>query len=93
MNVRHSEIEEIGLADLRQNASEVVRRVEAGEEFVVTVSGRPAARLVGTGKKAWVTSAEFADLVAGLPPWGDRDRDEADDFRDPWEGTEQRTAR
>lgn len=36
----------VGIRELRQNASEVVRRVEAGEEIDVTVNGRLAARLV-----------------------------------------------
>ncbi|HWE69859.1 MAG TPA: type II toxin-antitoxin system prevent-host-death family antitoxin [Acidimicrobiales bacterium] len=36
----------IGLRELRQNASEIVKEVEAGETFDVTVSGRLAARLV-----------------------------------------------
>lgn len=80
--------EEIGLADLRQRASDVVRRVENGEEFVVTVSGRPAARLVATEKKTWVSRSELDAIFAGLPGWGDRDRGEEwvdDTVRDPWE--------
>lgn len=35
-----------GLRELRQNASELVRRVEAGGEVTITVAGRPSARLV-----------------------------------------------
>lgn len=31
--------------DLRNDVSAVLRRVEAGEEFIVTVSGRPVAEL------------------------------------------------
>ncbi|WP_375424006.1 type II toxin-antitoxin system Phd/YefM family antitoxin [uncultured Friedmanniella sp.] len=31
---------------MRQNASDLVRRVEAGEVVEITVAGRPAARLV-----------------------------------------------
>ncbi|AYG03253.1 type II toxin-antitoxin system Phd/YefM family antitoxin [Gryllotalpicola protaetiae] len=36
----------VGVRELRQNASEVLRRVEAGEEIEVTVNGRLAARIV-----------------------------------------------
>src|SRR6266566_537840 len=39
----------VGLRELRQNASDIVRRVEAGDTVTVTVSGRPAARIVPTG--------------------------------------------
>ncbi|WP_419839368.1 type II toxin-antitoxin system Phd/YefM family antitoxin [Candidatus Poriferisodalis sp.] len=37
---------EVGIRELKQNASEVVARVEAGEEITVTNRGRPVARLV-----------------------------------------------
>ncbi len=36
---------EIGLREVRQNASELVRRAQAGERLTITVSGRPAASL------------------------------------------------
>lgn len=36
----------IGVRELRQNASEYLRRVEAGETIEVTQRGRPVARLV-----------------------------------------------
>ncbi|MDR0591951.1 MAG: type II toxin-antitoxin system prevent-host-death family antitoxin, partial [Bifidobacteriaceae bacterium] len=39
-------MEAIPLRKLRQDASAVVRRVEAGAELTVTVQGRPVARLV-----------------------------------------------
>ena len=37
---------EVGIRELKQNASEVVARAEAGEEITVTNRGRPVARLV-----------------------------------------------
>lgn len=37
---------QVGIRELKQNASEVVARVEAGEEITVTNRGRPVARLV-----------------------------------------------
>jgi prevent-host-death family protein len=37
--------ETVGVAQLRQNLSEYLRRIEAGEHFVVTDRNRPVARL------------------------------------------------
>lgn len=39
-------MERIGIRDLKQRASAVVRRVAAGEEIEVTDRGRPVARLI-----------------------------------------------
>lgn len=36
----------VGIRDLKQRASEVIRRVAAGEEVEVTDRGRPVARIV-----------------------------------------------
>jgi antitoxin (DNA-binding transcriptional repressor) of toxin-antitoxin stability system len=52
----------IGLRELRQNASEIVREVEGGETFDVTVSGRLAARL---GPAVRSRSHRFEE-IAGL---------------------------
>lgn len=40
--------------ELRNNVGEVLRRAEAGEEFTVTVAGRPVARLGPVGRRQWV---------------------------------------
>lgn len=40
-----SHMKRIGIRELRQNASEYVRRAEAGETLEVTDRGRPVARL------------------------------------------------
>jgi len=40
--------------ELRNNISEVLRRAEAGEEFTITVSGRPAAHLGPALPQQWV---------------------------------------
>jgi prevent-host-death family protein len=42
----------VGLRELRQNASDIVRRVQAGDTVTVTVSGRPAARIIPAGRRA-----------------------------------------
>jgi prevent-host-death family protein len=48
--------------ELRNNVAEVLRRAEAGEEFTITVSGRPVAQLGPTHTRRWVPSAQLADL-------------------------------
>lgn len=76
----------VGLRELRQEASELVREVEAGEEIMITVSGRPSARLVPIRPTQWRTWDEIADLFRGPadPSW-QQDRDLLDDeSRDPW---------
>jgi prevent-host-death family protein len=62
----------VGLRELRQQASELVRRVEAGEEVTITVAGRPSARLVAAERRSW-------------RQWDEHDRDRIDQqLRDPW---------
>ena len=40
--------------ELRNNVGAVLRRAEAGEEFTVTVAGRPVARLGPVRPRQWV---------------------------------------
>lgn len=78
---------EVGLRELRQDASALIRRVESGEELTVTVAGRPAARIVPTRPAAWRRWDEVQDLFNGVadPDWT-TDRDLVDgDLRDPWD--------
>jgi prevent-host-death family protein len=82
-------------SELRNNNAEVMRRVDAGESFVVTVHGRPVADLVPHQRRAsggGVPLAEFRAAVEalGLPAdddWRrDLDREPLDDVvADPWE--------
>jgi len=66
----------VGLRELRQDASELVRRVERGEKIEITVAGRLAARLVPPAPKRWHRWDEIADLFVGRPdPDWERDRD------------------
>lgn len=76
----------VGLRELRQQASELVRRVEAGEEIVITVSGRPSARMVPVAPGVWRRFDDIADLFTGPPdPDWAADRDLLDQtLRDPW---------
>ena len=81
----------VGLRELRQDASELVRRVEGGEEIQITVAGRLAARLVPAEPRRWQQWAEIADIFSGRPDidW-DRDRDSIDhSITDPWERSDE----
>jgi prevent-host-death family protein len=76
----------VGLRELRQDASELVRRVEAGEEIDITVAGRLAARLVPAKPRRWLQWADIATLFNGPadPDWA-TDRDLVDQaVDDPW---------
>ncbi len=77
----------VGLRELRQDASELVRRVEGGEEIDITVAGRLAARIVPAAPKRWQRWDDIADLFDGRADadWK-RDRDLIDQsVTDPWE--------
>ncbi|HMT32645.1 MAG TPA: type II toxin-antitoxin system prevent-host-death family antitoxin [Dermatophilaceae bacterium] len=80
-------MESVGLRELRQDASGLVRRVEGGEEIVITVAGRPTARLVPARPTRWRRWDDVADLFNGPPDltW-EEDRERLDGaIRDPWE--------
>lgn len=79
----------VGLRELRQEASDLVRRVEQGEEIVITVSGRPAARLVPARPARWRRWSDVEELFRGPADaeW-EHDRQRVDDeLRDPWSGS------
>lgn len=80
------DVETVGLRELRQNASDLVRRVAEGEEITITVAGRPGARLVPAVARTWRRWADVAELFDGRPdPAWCADREElADEVRDPW---------
>ena len=60
-------METVGLRELKQDALGLLRRVERGEEIVVTVSGRPSARLVPARQSRWRLWEDVVDLFAGAP--------------------------
>jgi prevent-host-death family protein len=80
-------MEEIGLRELRQNASDLVRRAESGEQVTVTVAGRPAAVLGPLrGGRSWVTWEQVAEAFSRPTDedWGS-ERDLVDQsIVDPW---------
>jgi prevent-host-death family protein len=63
-------LEQIGVRELRQQASRYLRRVEAGESFVITDYGKPVAVLAPTMEAVRAESdSVLADLVdAGMYP-------------------------
>jgi prevent-host-death family protein len=77
----------VGLRELRQDASDLVRRVEAGEEIDITVAGRLAARLVPAKPKQWQRWDDIGAVFQGRrdPDW-DHDRQLVDQaVADAWD--------
>ena len=77
----------VGLRELRQEASDLVRRVEAGEIIEVTVSGRLAARMVPAQPRQWLDWTEVADCFVGRADRGwEQDRDLIyQEIHNPWD--------
>ena len=73
--------------ELRNQIGEILRRAEAGEEFTITVSGRPVAELGPIAKdRTWVDSSVIEEL-AKLPVDENLARDLKSfdiELRDPW---------
>jgi len=61
---------EFPLRELRNNTASLIRRVQAGEDVVITVSGRAAARLVPVGPRegVGVTGAQLVATLAQIEP-------------------------
>jgi prevent-host-death family protein len=76
--------ESIPQRQLRNDNAEIMRRVEAGETFVITRNGRPIADLVphGAAAKKRKTGREMQEEFRELPPidveqwYRDRDADD-----------------
>jgi prevent-host-death family protein len=70
---------EVGLREMRQHASELVKRAERGEQLTITVSGRPAAVLGPLHERAWRRWEDVADvIVASVDEAWAADRDLVD---------------
>jgi prevent-host-death family protein len=54
--------------ELRNNVGEVLRRAETGEQFTITVSGRPVAELGPVAKRRWVGPAALKGVVQTPAP-------------------------
>jgi prevent-host-death family protein len=80
-------VTEVGLREMRQNASELVRRAEAGEQLTITVAGRPAAVLGPVGSRLWLHWSELAAVFDGPtdPSWESDRHVLEDSLVNPWE--------
>jgi prevent-host-death family protein len=65
-----AEVTTIPQKELRNNVGEVLRRAEAGEQFTITVSGRPVAELGPAAKRTWVTGPALDAVFATPAPTG-----------------------
>jgi len=59
--------ESISQRDLRNDSGAILRRAEAGESFVVTRNGVPAATLGPVRRRMYVSRAELVEAVAHAP--------------------------
>jgi prevent-host-death family protein len=81
----------IAQRELRNQSGEILRQAEAGEQFTITVDGRPVATLGPYQKRQWVPKDVLWEALRGLPS----DPTLMDDIRelggtledlgDPWE--------
>jgi prevent-host-death family protein len=80
-------VSEVGLREMRQNASELVRRAEAGEQVTITVAGRPAAVLGPVNSRTWRRWDELANVFATPtdPDWAGHRELLDGDVADPWD--------
>jgi prevent-host-death family protein len=87
-------MESVGIRELKQNASEVVARVERGETIDITVQGRRVAQIVpiaAPGPRRWVPGAVLNAGLAELGPdttgWLEEwyESRTNDPIEDPWE--------
>jgi prevent-host-death family protein len=60
-------MDDVAARELRNDVSEVLRRVEAGERLRVTVSGRPVAELVPLPRRP--RSIDWDDFIHGSEDW------------------------
>jgi prevent-host-death family protein len=49
-------------SELRDNVDDVLRRAEAGEQFTITIAGRPVAQLSPVTRPEWVSGPELAKV-------------------------------
>jgi prevent-host-death family protein len=79
-------VKQIAQRDLRNDVSDILRQVESGETFVVTVGGRPVAELVAYDRRRWVPKVVLEQLFTSPAPVGMlEDMAEMDfEMTDPW---------
>lgn len=78
----------VGVRELKQNASQVLARVEDGETFTVTVAGREVAQLIPTGRPSWIPADHMMavyDVPVDAGFWEDISAARDDSIQvDPW---------
>lgn len=50
---------------MRNKSAEILRKAERGEQFVISVDGRPVALLGPCKKQPWVAKTEYLHVLAG----------------------------
>lgn len=83
-------METIPQRELRNRSGEILRAAEAGQQFTITVDGRPVAILGPLRRRQWVPRAEIEKILA--TPTDESMLDDIKAFdssgpRDPWAGT------
>ncbi len=58
----------IAQRELRNHSGEILRQVESGEQFTITVEGRPVAVLGPYQKRQWVPREELLKILRVQPP-------------------------
>jgi prevent-host-death family protein len=61
-------VETIPQKQFRNQVGDVLRRVEAGETFTVTVAGRPVAELRPAHRRRWVSGSALSGIWQGPSP-------------------------
>lgn len=54
--------------ELRNHSGEILRQAESGEQFTITVEGRPVAVLGPYQKRQWIPREEFLRILKTQPP-------------------------
>ncbi|MGH2842569.1 MAG: type II toxin-antitoxin system Phd/YefM family antitoxin [Solirubrobacteraceae bacterium] len=60
--------ETISQRELRNNSGEIMRRLDAGEEFIVTRNGVPVGELKPVRRRRFVDRDRLQRVFADLPP-------------------------
>lgn len=58
----------IAQRDLRNQSGEILRQAEEGQQFAITVDGRPVAVLGPYQKRQWVPKAEILGILRSQTP-------------------------
>jgi prevent-host-death family protein len=63
-------VDRIAQRDLRNDISDILRRVERGEQFEITVGGRPVAQIVPLDRRQFVSRDALEEIFALPEPEG-----------------------